>query len=165
MIFKLAGIVTDSIVDGPGVRLTVFFQGCPHGCPGCHNPQTHDFNGGMNADTDEILEILRQSKLMTGLTISGGEPFAQRTALMELARGAKALGKDVWVYTGYTWDTLPFFASLNYIDVLVDGPYIERERSLSLLFRGSRNQRLIDVQKSLMSGNVVLWEEEPWLKL
>lgn len=159
MIFKCAGITPESIVDGPGMRLTVFFQGCLHHCKGCHNPQTHDIGGGRWIDTDAVLADLAASSLMTGLTISGGEPFAQPSALAALARGAKALGKDVWVYTGYTWETLPCRTTLDAIDVLVDGPYVEAQRSLALTFRGSKNQRLIDVQKSTETGDVVLWED------
>lgn len=165
MKFRMAGIVTDSIVDGPGMRLTVFFQGCPHRCEGCHNPQTHDFAGGKEGDTDEILALLAASSMMTGLTLSGGEPFCQGEAFRALAEGAKALGKDVWAYSGYTYEQLLGDAEkaplLDLCDVLVDGPFVLSQKSLALLFCGSRNQRLIDLAATRAAGEVVLWKD-PW---
>ena len=165
MIFRMAGIETDSIVDGEGIRLTVFFQGCPHHCPGCHNPETHDFSGGAPGDTGEILSLLSGSYLMEGITLSGGEPFCQPEAFRVLAEGAHRLGKTVWAYTGYTYEELladeEKAALLGLCDVLVDGRFSEKQRSLALLFRGSANQRLIDVQRSLTKGEVVWWKD-PW---
>ena len=102
MNIRIAGTVGDSIVDGPGLRLTVFTQGCPHCCPGCHNPETHDPAGGHDADTGEILAALARNPLASGVTLSGGEPFCQPAACLDIARGAHALGKNVWTYTGYT---------------------------------------------------------------
>ena len=102
MRFRLSGIVNDSIVDGPGLRLAVFMQGCPYGCPGCHNPQTHDVMGGREADTEEVRAILKKNPLLDGLTLSGGEPLLQPQAAREMAEMAKAQGLNVWCYTGDT---------------------------------------------------------------
>ena len=150
MEIRIAGTVDDSIVDGPGIRYTVFVQGCSHHCPGCHNPHTHDFAGGRVVDTEEIVAQLRGNPLLDGLTLSGGEPFEQPDACAELARQAHALGLNVWCYTGYMYEQLlagdaSRQALLSELDVLVDGPFLLAERSLDLLYRGSRNQRLIDV--------------------
>jgi len=160
---RIAGIVNDSIVDGPGLRLTVFTQGCPHHCPGCHNPQSHAFDGGELKDTDEILEMIRENILLDGVTLSGGEPFSQPEASREIAAGAHESGLNVWCYTGYTYETLingreEWKCLLNEVDVLVDGPFVLAKRTLEARFRGSSNQRLIDVKKSLSAGEVVEWE-------
>ena len=168
MNIRIAGTVGDSIVDGPGLRLTVFTQGCPHHCPGCHNPETHDPAGGHDADTGEILAALARNPLASGVTLSGGEPFCQPAACLDIARGAHALGKNVWTYTGYTLERLlseddpDRLALLRETDVLVDGPFVQAEKSLELRFCGSRNQRLIDVKRSLASGGAVLWEPPVW---
>lgn len=161
MTIRVAGITEDSIVDGPGLRLTVFVQGCPHHCPGCHNPETWSFEGGKDMAMDEISELIITNSLLDGLTISGGEPFSQASACLELVRRAQRWGLDVWVYTGYTWEVLlqraipEELALLCRVDVLVDGQFIEAQRTLELPWRGSKNQRLIDVQKSLACGSVV----------
>lgn len=165
MKLSLSGVSGDSIVDGPGIRLTVFTQGCPHHCVGCHNPQTHDPNGGAWGDTEDILAAAAQNPLLDGITLSGGDPFQQPAPCAELARGAHRLGLNVWTYTGYTWEALwaendpERIALLCESDVLVDGPFLLAERSLELRFKGSKNQRTIDVKKSLAAGEVVLWEE------
>ena len=163
MRIRIAGTVNDSIVDGPGIRFTVFAQGCPHHCPGCHNPQTHDFNAGQDADTEEILAQMRKNPLLDGLTLSGGEPFCQSEACLNLAIGAHAMGLNVWCYSGYTFEELykgreEWHALLENIDVLVDGRFQMEKRSLECRFRGSSNQRLIDVPKSLAAGSAVEWE-------
>ena len=168
MQIRLAGIEPESIVDGPGYRLAVFVQGCLHGCPGCHNPRTHDFSGGTLRDTDEIIALLGKDPLVRGVTLTGGEPMMQAAALCRLAKAAKARGMSVWCYTGYTLEELlaqedpDRMRLLGMIDVLVDGRYVAHERSLDLLYRGSRNQRLIDVRLTLKSGEVRLYEPEPW---
>lgn len=159
---RIAGIVPNSIVDGEGVRLTVFFQGCPHKCVGCHNPQTHDFNGGILVDTDEIVNMLKGSSLMCGITLSGGEPFCQPEAFEELAKATRAMEKNVWAYTGFTYEQLTNWKHKHLVelcDVLVDGKFVLEERSLSLRFCGSRNQRVIDVPTSLKTGKVSLWRQ------
>ena len=164
MRISLSGITGDSIVDGPGIRLTIFTQGCPHHCPGCHNPQTHDPSGGSWADTEDIIAAMAENPLLDGITLSGGDPFMQPIECTELAKGAHRCGLNVWTYTGYTWEALfeekdpEKIALLEESDVLIDGPFILAERSLELKFRGSRNQRIIDVKKSLQAGEI----EEHW---
>ena len=165
MRISLSGVTGDSIVDGPGLRLTIFTQGCLHHCPGCHNPQTHDPEGGSWADTEVILAAAAENPLLDGITLSGGDPFLQPVPCLALAEGAHKIGLNVWTYTGYTWEALweenapEKIALLKETDVLVDGPFLLAERSLELRFCGSRNQRLIDVKKSLAEDKVVLWEE------
>ena len=154
---RIAGIVEESFVDGEGIRFAVFVQGCPHRCKGCHNPQTHDFNGGRLVNTDEIIAKIKKNSLLNGITLTGGEPLCQIKAVTELARAVKNLNLNVWCYTGYVYENLidgdeNFFTKdeidefLKYVDVLVDGPYIEELRDISLQFRGSKNQRLIDIK-------------------
>lgn len=152
MRIKIAGIVDDSVVDGDGIRLTVFTQGCPHRCPGCQNPETHDFYaGGYFTDTDDILKQVDANPLLSGVTFSGGEPFMQPAPLAKLASELHARHKDVWSYSGFTFEELlakknpAIQALLRQIDVLVDGRYDESQRDLTLTFRGSRNQRIIDM--------------------
>ena len=165
MRISLSGVTGDSIVDGPGLRLTIFTQGCLHHCPGCHNPQTHDPEGGSWADTEDILAAAAENPLLDGITLSGGDPFLQPVPCLALAEGAHKIGLNVWTYTGYTWEALleendaEKLALLKETDVLVDGPFLLAERSLELRFCGSRNQRLIDVKKSLAEDKVVLLEE------
>ncbi len=164
MQIKISGVVSDSIVDGPGLRMTVFTQGCSHRCPGCHNPQTHDPEGGFFADTEDILHALTENPLLDGITLSGGDPMEQAEACAQLAKGAHDAGLSVWTYTGYTWEALlqerdPHrMALLEQTDVLVDGPFLSEQRSLELQFRGSRNQRLIRAAESLRSDSLLLWE-------
>ena len=159
MNMRISGLVNDSIVDGPGFRFAVFTQGCPHMCPGCHNPQTHDFGGGRDMDTAEIIDKFLANPLLDGITLTGGEPFRQPEACRILAEAAREAGLNVWAYSGYTYEEIlrdpAMRALLSQVDVLVDGRFVLAERSLSLRFRGSRNQRLIDVPKSLESGTVV----------
>lgn len=160
MKIRIAGLVNDSIVDGPGFRFTIFTQGCPHHCAGCHNPQTHDFQGGSNMDTDEIVSRFKKNPLLDGITLSGGEPFCQSEACAELAREARALGLNVWCYSGYTFEALvsgkdEWKTLLQELDVLIDGPFVLEERSLECRFRGSRNQRVIDVQASLKAQTII----------
>lgn len=161
---RVAGLVHDSIVDGPGLRFVVFVQGCPHHCPGCHNQGSHDPKGGKEMAATEIAEQMLSNPLTDGLTISGGEPFAQAWDCYALANFAHCEGLNVWAYTGYTFEHLRDSGTyaqrefLRNVDVLVDGPYIEAERTLSLPWRGSKNQRIIDVQASLQSGRVIEWK-------
>lgn len=160
---RIANVVSDSIVDGPGLRFTVFTQGCPHHCPGCHNPDTHDPAGGRDASVEELAALMRSNPLTDGLTLSGGEPFDQAGECAALAARARTDGLSVWAYTGYRYETLlergepEVLALLEQVDVLVDGPFVEALRSYDALFRGSTNQRLIDVPGSRASGTVVLW--------
>ncbi len=168
MNIRIAGTVSDSIVDGPGLRFTVFAQGCPHDCPGCHNPETHDPMGGRDADTDELIAKMKKNPLLSGLTLSGGDPMSQPLPCLELAKAAHGMGLNVWTYTGWTYEALTRendpdrAALLRETDVLIDGPFIQTQRSLELTFCGSRNQRLIDMKKTLASGAIVLWEKPKW---
>lgn len=161
---RIAGTVQDSIVDGPGFRFTVFTQGCSHHCPGCHNPQTHDPSGGTEHTVEELLARMRSNPLTDGLTLSGGEPFEQPEDCLLLAQGAHESGLNVWSYTGYLFEFLrdqgteAQKALLRELDVLVDGPFLLEQQTLSLPWRGSRNQRVIDVPKSLENGDVVLFQ-------
>lgn len=162
---RIANTVSDSIVDGPGLRFTVFTQGCPHHCPGCHNPDTHDPAGGREIPVEELARQMGQNPLIQGLTLSGGEPFAQAADCARLAAAAHQVGRTVWTYTGYSWEAIlsnkdpAWQALLAETDVLVDGPFLEKEKSYELRFRGSRNQRLIRVKESLAQGRVVLWTQ------
>ena len=160
-VIRIAGVVKESIVDGPGIRFTVFAQGCKHDCPGCHNPHTHDFEGGSFIEVEEILSQMKANPLLDGITLSGGEPFEQAEAMGILAQEAKILGYNVMTYTGYTfeyilqnkdkktgWDKL-----LSHTDTLVDGKFELQKRNLLLRFRGSENQRIIDVKNFLTTSN------------
>ena len=163
MLIRIAGIVPESIVDGPGFRFTVFTQGCFHNCPGCHNPETHDPTSGRAVTVESLTDAMRNNPLLDGLTLSGGEPFLQADACALLAAEARGMGLNVWAYSGYTFEELAADPEkrrlLTACDVLVDGPFQMSERTLEKRFRGSRNQRVIDVRASLERGTVVL--EEP----
>lgn len=164
---QLASIVEDSIVDGPGIRVTVFCQGCPHRCEGCHNPQSHPFEGGTPKTAQEVFAVIKGSPLARGVTFSGGEPFAQAQAFAALAALLKADGYEVASYSGYTFEELlagtpAQQALLQQLDILVDGPFVLAQRNLDLRFRGSENQRIIDVPRSLAQKNAVLCTAERW---
>ena len=164
---NLSGIVEDSIVDGPGIRVTFFCQGCPHHCPGCHNPETWDFSGGTAMEEEQLVQIVRSNPLCRGVTFSGGEPFAQASAFARLGRLLKAQGYEVASYSGYTFEEL-FLGTpeqrelLETIDVLIDGPFLQAQKSLELAFRGSRNQRILDVPRSLVAGHAVEITDGRW---
>lgn len=161
---RIANTISDSIVDGPGLRFTVFTQGCPHDCPGCHNQETHPFDGGRETTVEALGAEMLRNPLTDGLTLSGGDPFLQGEACALLARLAHEKGLDVWVYTGYTYETLleqgvpEHLDLLAEVDVLVDGPFVLALKSYEAKFRGSSNQRLIDMVKTRRAGKVVLWE-------
>lgn len=165
---RLAGIVNDSITDGPGIRLTVFMQGCPHHCPGCHNPQTWAFEGGQEVDPSEIMAQIKQNPLLSGVTFSGGEPLAQAAALLPLARQIKRQGLELAIYTGYTFEQLLRMQDqtinqlLAQADVLIDGPFIQAQRNLELNFRGSANQRVLRAADSLAAGRPIPENAERW---
>lgn len=164
---QLASIVEDSIVDGPGIRVTVFCQGCPHRCEGCHNPQSHPFEGGTPKTAQEVFAVIKGSPLARGVTFSGGEPFAQAQAFAALAALLKADGYEVASYSGYTFEELlagtpAQQALLQQLDILVDGPFVLAQRNLDLRFRGSENQRIIDVPRSLAQKSAVLCTAERW---
>lgn len=148
-------------MDGPGFRTTVYAAGCPNACPGCHNPQTWDIRAGQMMTTEEIMKVIRADEF-ADVTFSGGDPMFQPEGFTELAKAVKQeTGKNIWCYTGYKFENLlrnrRQAELLRHIDVLVDGPYIEAEKDADALFRGSRNQRLIDVPASLTAAKVVLY--------
>ena len=151
MKIRIAGITEDTIVDGPGLRQTVFVQGGPHRCYGCHNPGTHAIDGGQLMDTADIMARMDANPLLVGLTLSGGEPFWQTRPCIDLAKAAHERGLNVWCYTGYTLEEIRKYIDmrplLEHIDVLVDGPYIDSQRTLELPWRGSRNQRVIKMKE------------------
>lgn len=193
---RLFGTADDSIVDGPGLRFSVFVQGCSHHCPGCHNPESQPREGGTLATVGGVLDEVRANKLIEGVTLSGGEPFEQATACAELARALKAEGYSVWAYTGYLYEDLLNVASrcsadeeapdpaglshsgsngsaaaplldpagvrdlLANVDVLVDGPFVQDLKSYTLTFKGSSNQRIIDLAATRAAGRVIEWEPE-----
>ena len=165
---ELAGIVGDSIVDGPGIRTAIFAQGCPHHCPGCHNPETWEFGCGTAMDETRVLEIVQSNPLCKGVTFSGGEPFAQAAGFVELARLLKQAGYEVASYSGYTFEDLLTGTPeqqdlLRQLDVLIDGPFVLAERTMEAAFRGSRNQRILDVPASLAAGSAVEIPGGRWL--
>ena len=167
---RLYGLVTDSIVDGPGFRTAIFTQGCPYHCEGCHNPDSQPFEGGTVWTLDDVEKKFANNPLLSGITLSGGEPAEQAEPCAELARRAHQKGLNVWTYTGSTLEKLNERAKddpalkqlLDETDVLVDGPFILAQRSLELDSCGSKNQRLIDMNETRRHGKVVLWTPPVW---
>jgi len=167
MELRIAGTIKDSVVDGPGIRFVVFTQGCPHRCQGCHNPKTHELDQGTVVTTEDLLIEIAKVKLIRGVTFSGGEPFIQAEPLAIIAERVKTFGLNIVTYSGYTFEQLLVMADKNpgvqqllaATDILVDGLYKADERDIGLAFRGSRNQRLIDVAQSLALGHTSLWPE------
>ena len=164
----LSGIVSDSIVDGPGIRTTIFSQGCPHHCKGCHNPETWVFGCGTKIPVEAIVDIVKSNPLCRGVTFSGGEPFSQAAGFAKLAGLLKELGYEVASYSGFTFEELLEGTQdqkklLENIDILIDGRFILAEKSLEIVFRGSRNQRIPDVKKSLAEGRAVETASKRWL--
>jgi len=159
---RIAGLDKESVVNGPGLRYTIFTQGCPHHCEACHNPQTWKLEGGYLVKINDLLQEIRANSLLQGVTFSGGEPFLQATPLAKLGKAVKEMGLDLFVYTGYSWEKLRASSNAAYqellavIDILVDGPFQQEKKDLGLLFRGSSNQRLIDVPASLAQNRVVV---------
>lgn len=165
---RVANYINDSITDGPGLRFTLFVQGCDKYCEGCHNPKTWDKSGGTDMTVDEIFLLIKDNILLSGVTFSGGEPFLQADALLPLAKKIKEIGLELAIYTGDTFENLlsKNNESINQLislcDIIVDGPFIQKERCLSLKFRGSKNQRIIDVKESLNLNGVILETSERW---
>lgn len=164
MKIRLAGeIQSDSIVDGEGIRTVIWTQGCPHHCPGCHNPETHCFDKGMLVEVEEVKEKIKQIPMQDGITLSGGDPLCQPEACAEIAEFAKEYKLNVWCYTGYTFEQLQTLKEKNVaiqkllenIDVLVDGKFVQEVKSLNLYFRGSRNQRILDMKESLKENKPI----------
>lgn len=166
MLIRISDFISESYVDGPGIRFTIFCQGCNHHCKGCHNPQTHDFNGGKDVDIEYLVDKMANNPLLDGITLSGGEPFEQVDACLNLVilTKQKHPNFDVICYTGYTYEQLLDKAKtkpqiidlLNQIDYLIDGPFILELRDLDLDFMGSRNQRVIDPKKSLKKNRTIV---------
>ena len=167
---RISGTVNDSIVDGPGLRFTIFTQGCPHNCPGCHNPQTHSMKGGKKISINKLYKQIKENGLLSGITFSGGEPFVQAKTLIPLAKKLKEDNFEIASYTGYLFEDLvnnkvPFAKELlKYLDVLIDGKFVLSLKSMDLAFKGSSNQRTIDVQKSLKENKTILSSDNRWLK-
>lgn len=158
-IMRVVDIVDGTTVDGPGFRTSIYFAGCHHQCPGCHNKSTWDPMSGHDMSISEILDRIDDNGY--NVTFSGGDPLYQIDMLIILAEKIKERGKTVWLYTGFTYDQIVEDESLSrilqFVDVIVDGPFIEDLRDISLLFRGSSNQRLIDVEKTKKAGEPVFW--------
>lgn len=154
---RLAGIAYESLVNGPGMRRVLFAQGCKHNCYGCFNSETHDFSGGEELDMDEIIKDISENPMIKGVTFSGGDPLEQPEEFAYMAEKIKGLGLNIWCYTGYTFEYIikslnsrsGWESLLNNIDVLVDGKFDNSKTQDGLRFRGSTNQRFIDVKKSL----------------
>ena len=161
-IINVCGIERESIVDGPGFRYVLFVQGCPHRCPGCHNPESHDFNGGTGMTVTEIFADIMKNPHLKGVTFSGGEPFEQTDALVDLGHMIRDAGLSLMSYSGYTLEELKARHDsstdelLDMLDILVDGRYVESLRNLTLVYRGSENQRVIDMKKTLSTGHLTL---------
>lgn len=166
---RISGIVHDSIVDGPGLRYSIFTQGCPHHCEGCHNPQTHPLKGGKKISLRKIKKDILSNPLLQGVTLSGGDPFVQAKQLLPVAQFIKEHGLELACYTGYLYEILesgqiPYAKELlTYIDILIDGKFVLSQKSMNLKFKGSANQRTIDVQSSLKEGKVILSTDPRWI--
>lgn len=162
---RIAGTISESIVDGPGMRYVIFTQGCPHGCPGCHNPETHDFNGGTEMTTEALLADIEKNRFIKAVTFSGGDPLSQPAPLAEIAQTLKKRGYHLMAYTGFTFEALMASEDpavhdlLAQLDLLVDGPFILAKRNIDLRFRGSANQRILDVPASLAAQEAVWCEK------
>lgn len=164
---NIAGFDEDGIADGPGLRIVLFVQGCPHHCPGCQNPQTWEFGKGTEVSVRELYDRIRANPLDTGVTFSGGEPFSQPDALADLAEMLRP-HYDLASFSGYTWEGLMALSKtrpgvmrlLRNLDILVDGPFVQARRDRLLMFRGSANQRILDVQASL-KANAAVWTTDP----
>lgn len=158
----IADVESESIVDGPGFRFAIYTQGCPHDCPGCHNPQTHPFEGGTAVSAKQLLCFAHKSPLQKGITLTGGDPFCQAQALIPFVKMARADGYNIWAYTGYLYEELlevhPAKELLDLCDVLVDGPFEMDKKSLELKWKGSSNQRCIDLNATRESGELTLFE-------
>ena len=158
---QILNVIEDTMVDGPGFRTAIYCAGCRHQCPGCHNPQSWDFSGGRTATTDELMRIIEADPYTRGVTFTGGDPMYQPEGFAELARAIRQRTpqKDIWCYTGFTFEHLFVNprqrALLDQLDVLVDGPFLREQRDETLLFRGSHNQRIIDVQASLEARQAI----------
>ena len=165
---NISGINFESVVDGEGVRIVVFVSGCLHNCKGCHNPTSHSFEAGRPFTEelqDEIIDYINKTPFISGATISGGDPMYSAKAVAAFVRRLKTEVKDIslWIYSGFRYENIlqnsEMLELLKLCDVLVDGEFILEQRDMTLSYKGSRNQRIIDIQKSLTQNEIVLWEE------
>jgi len=157
---RVLRIVEGTSVDGPGLRTSIYLAGCEHHCAGCHNPQSWDAGGGELRTLDQLMQVIVYNE--SPVTLSGGDPLLQADGVAQLVSRIKhELGYNVWCYTGYRWEHIVTHPTLLHavseVDVLVDGPFVQNLRDTTLLFRGSSNQRLIDVQATLQNGEITLW--------
>lgn len=168
-ILNIAGFNKNSITDGPGFRFVIFAQGCIHNCKGCHNPETHPMGTGTDYTAAEIIAMIKKNPMIKGVTLSGGDPFCQPKAFAALSAELKKQGYEICAFTGYLYEKLAAdktddkYALLQQVDILIDGPFIESEKSLELKFKGSRNQRTIDVAQSLEKGEAVISTNPRWV--
>ncbi len=166
---RVAGIVSDSITDGPGLRLTLFVQGCERNCQGCHNQSALPLDGGNLYTLQEIMDIIKKNPILSGVTFSGGEPMLQAEALLPLARMIQDVGLDLAIYTGYTFEELinhgnaSVLELLSLANTLIDGPFILAKKSLKLSFRGSSNQRIINLKDSMKQGIAIVEQSSAWI--
>lgn len=165
---NISGINFESVVDGEGVRIVVFVSGCLHNCKGCHNPTSHSFEAGRPFTEelqDEIIDYINKTPFISGATISGGDPMYSAKAVADFVRRLRTEVKDIslWIYSGFRYENIlqnsEMLDLLKLCDVLVDGEFILEQRDMTLSYKGSRNQRIIDIQKSLTQNEIVLWEE------
>ncbi len=158
---RVIDIVDGTIVDGPGLRTSIYFAGCAHFCPGCHNPQSWPFDAGQDMTIDELVKHVEDNEM--NVTLSGGDPLYQMPKMLELCQRLKVLGMNIWLYTGFIYEQVctdsKLAPILDCIDVLVDGPFIEAQRDIGLRFRGSPNQRLIDIPATKATGTIALWTD------
>ena len=159
---RVLHVVEGTSVDGPGLRTSIYPAGCSHHCPGCHNPESWNMDGGEERSLDELMEVIAYNE--APVTFSGGDPLAQAEPLAHLINRIKSeLGYNVWCYTGYTWEQVKqqpeLMEAVKQLDVLVDSPFVQAQRDTHLRFRGSGNQRLIDVKATLSIGEIVKWKD------
>ena len=160
MALRYHNITKDDMLNGEGLRVVLWVSGCSHHCKGCHNPETHSFDGGYISHPENIIKAIEQNPLLQGVTFSGGEPFVQAEAFAELGEEIKKRGLHLMTYSGYTFEQLLNGSEaqktlLKHIDVLIDGPFLQAEKTLTAVFRGSKNQRIINVPASLKEGKVI----------
>lgn len=159
---RILDIIRGTTVDGPGFRTSIYFAGCRHRCEGCHNPQSWSFDGGKEMTIDEIMSVVEEEDF--DVTLTGGDPMYNIDALCELSDAIHQAGHNVWLYTGYTWEEIVDNDNLReaakHVDVIVDSPFILELKDPDLLFRGSSNQRIIDVKKSVADDTIHLWQRK-----
>ncbi len=160
---NVSGYELNSTVDGAGIRFVLFTQGCPHNCEGCHNEGTHSFSENILMDKEQIISLIKKNPLIDGVTISGGEPLVQWRKLVPILKETKDLGYNIWLYTGYTYEEILDRKEkiiLDYVDVLVDGKFEKRKKTLKEPFKGSLNQRVIDILKTKRENEIILFKDQ-----